>query len=475
MKFLLLTFLSTSLLAAVDYGTEGSYLPKLGITVVELNGTLTIINVNPASTAFGKVLVGDVLTEIRGSGKKYLFSSLEELNNSLTNITDRDRIALVGNRAANKFFVAMTVQTLNIPVSNLDGSKKQSKKKPMLYIQQYGGRDPFPNAEIIVDPWLRACMVYKINNQRQPRYLNAGNLAKNAWRCSADNGQEAAQYCLELCQKYGGSQNIPAVQADLVYRQNFQDINPIDVSKIKEFKIANGKSFLYGDWEELANYEIGALKVRHIRRIVGYDVHDNPDTSMKEYYEYFGQPDKSKIAKKLTCESGYLEILDISGPINEDIHLIVDKALQGMSKCIDKNGVVSEKTKIYMTSGGGYLEDGFELAKVLRKYDVHAVIPWGQYCASSCATAFLGAKIREIKDGANILFHAPYTIKENRYRDDEMVCQKDNEELENFYIEMLGKENGDLLYDRTMKYCSLTDGWTLNNDAASLFGITNNP
>ena len=55
---------------------------------------------------------------------------------------------------------------------------------------------------------------------------------------------------------------------------------------------------------------------------------------------------------------------------------------------------------------------------------------------------------------SSILFHAPYNVKANFKKELEVKCQKTNKELENFYLEMLGKENGSLVYDRTMSYCS---------------------
>ena len=42
----------------------------------------------------------------------------------------------------------------------------------------------------------------------------------------------------------------------------------------------------------------------------------------------------------------------------------------------------------------------------------------------------------------------------------------------NYYIQRLGTSEGETLFNRTMRYCSTTEGWTLNKDAAKLFGIT---
>jgi hypothetical protein len=43
--------------------------------------------------------------------------------------------------------------------------------------------------------------------------------------------------------------------------------------------------------------------------------------------------------------------------------------------------------------------------------------------------------------------------------------------LRRYYIARIGDEDGELLFNRTMKYCSNKNGWRLNRDAAGLFGI----
>ena len=39
--------------------------------------------------------------------------------------------------------------------------------------------------------------------------------------------------------------------------------------------------------------------------------------------------------------------------------------------------------------------------------------------------------------------------------------------------EMLNETDGEFLYKRTMSYCSQSSGWSLNKDAADLFGLLN--
>jgi hypothetical protein len=70
------------------------------------------------------------------------------------------------------------------------------------------------------------------------------------------------------------------------------------------------------------------------------------------------------------------------------------------------------------------------------------------------------------------MVHAPYYYL-NRYT---IECQSTVQavNLKNYYIERLGEHEGETLFNRTMRYCSTKEGWTLNKDAAKLFGITTN-
>ena len=73
------------------------------------------------------------------------------------------------------------------------------------------------------------------------------------------------------------------------------------------------------------------------------------------------------------------------------------------------------------------------------------------------------------------MFHAPYSydIAALEKGKVEIECQYENEKLQKYYIEMLGNEDGELLYKRTMSYCGIEASWSLNKDAAKILGITN--
>ena len=45
--------------------------------------------------------------------------------------------------------------------------------------------------------------------------------------------------------------------------------------------------------------------------------------------------------------------------------------------------------------------------------------------------------------------------------------------LASYYITALGTEDGYTLWEKTMSNCSLNSGWTINADAAKIYGITN--
>ena len=76
----------------------------------------------------------------------------------------------------------------------------------------------------------------------------------------------------------------------------------------------------------------------------------------------------------------------------------------------------------------------------------------------------------ENSESAKIMFHAPYRYT-NRY-DISCSTRRETRDLQGFFVSVLGDTDGGFLYERTMSYCSNQSGWTLNADAAEIFGIT---
>ena len=113
------------------------------------------------------------------------------------------------------------------------------------------------------------------------------------------------------------------------------------------------------------------------------------------------------------------------------------------------------------------MKDGYELGKIFRREDVKTNIVINAECFSSCATAFLGGLYRNLQEGGKLMFHAPYSYT-SKY---DISCSKQDTQLLTYMKEMLNPTDGDFLYKRTMSYCSKSSGWSLNRDAAEIFGL----
>jgi len=202
-----------------------------------------------------------------------------------------------------------------------------------------------------------------------------------------------------------------------------------------------GSSYNWSHYHStIKDIKIGDLKIRHVR---------TSDSS---------------------CNQGFWDIIELDGTINNDATIVIEKILKeidnGKGKCI--RGSQHIATTITLNSDGGYLVEGIALGRMFRKYQVLTSLTKDQKCRSSCSTAFLGGKFRKMSNDALLMMHSPYL--DNGYS---IKCASKNEasELKKYYIDMLDIETGNLLFDRTMNYCSKSDGWTLNPDAAEILGI----
>jgi ATP-dependent protease ClpP protease subunit len=177
------------------------------------------------------------------------------------------------------------------------------------------------------------------------------------------------------------------------------------------------------------------------------------------------------------CKTGEDNLIELEGEIGPDSTFAMKRLLEQVSPCVNQAGQI-HKIVLSLRSGGGVLRDGFELGKLLRsRSDILAVVDQNGFCASSCAVAFLGAQVRVVADEASVVFHAPYYQELNTAGEIEANCNTESGvaiELMNYYTSMIGVEDGLRLFDRTMSYCSVTDGWVLRGgDAAKLFGVSN--
>ena len=173
------------------------------------------------------------------------------------------------------------------------------------------------------------------------------------------------------------------------------------------------------------------------------------------------------------CASGSLEMLEVSGPIGPDSTAVVSRVIDKLQPCFDENDRPVPNI-VALSSGGGLLSDGFMLGEMIRSRGMHTTVLAGTYCASSCTIAFMGGVQRTMAAESSLMFHSPFTVET---RGSEFVMDCSNEEvasfLRNYYQTMLGLADGQFVFERTMSFCSQRDGWLLNRDAASLFGIVN--
>ena len=172
------------------------------------------------------------------------------------------------------------------------------------------------------------------------------------------------------------------------------------------------------------------------------------------------------------CEGKY-QFMEFIGPMNDDTSEVFRRLLEQTPTCKDKNGETIP-VWVSMSSGGGYLRDGFKVGNLFRENNVNTIINKDELCASSCATAFMGGKERVILNTGQIMFHAPYSFNKNALKNGQarIKCQFNNSDLRNYLVLMMNKADGDFLYKRNMSYCSTSSGWLLNKDAADLFKVT---
>ncbi len=173
------------------------------------------------------------------------------------------------------------------------------------------------------------------------------------------------------------------------------------------------------------------------------------------------------------CVSDDLEMLEVSGPIGPDSTAVVSRVIDRLKPCYDANGNKVPNI-VALSSGGGLLADGLMLGEMIRSRGLDTTVLAGTYCASSCTIAFMGGTRRTMARQATLMFHSPYTVEREATK---VVLDCSDKEVADFlnkyYSLMLGKADGQFVFERTMAYCGETEGWFLNRDAASIFGIVN--
>lgn len=169
------------------------------------------------------------------------------------------------------------------------------------------------------------------------------------------------------------------------------------------------------------------------------------------------------------CVEETTDHMQLSGPIGPDSSEVVRRMLMDISPCHLKSSKQRLSTVVFLNSNGGLMKDGYKLGQIFREYEVTTVATEDQFCASSCAIAFLGGFHRVMQGNAKLMFHAPYIDNGQTIK---CPTKDDARDLSEYFKRFLGESNGKFLFERTMDFCSKSKGWEINADAANLFGIT---
>ena len=227
---------------------------------------------------------------------------------------------------------------------------------------------------------------------------------------------------------------------------------------------------------EIANYKAGeSNSYAESRDHPGKSMADAYSQATTETYNIDLLQIRHTYRRDASCSSGFINKFELTGVISPDSTFAMTRLLERFPACKTSSGYVMRPSTIALNSGGGLLSDGYALGRELRRLGISATVEPNATCASSCAVAFLGGKRRIVSSSGTVMFHAPYFDGENAYGKRDISCDVGREalaELNAYYREMTDADTGDRLFERTMWYCSASDGWVITGAAAAeLYGI----
>ena len=176
-----------------------------------------------------------------------------------------------------------------------------------------------------------------------------------------------------------------------------------------------------------------------------------------------------------SCQQGGDHTVYIKGAIGPDSSFAMGALLEKLEPCMTFDGQPVVPVKVILNSGGGLLDDGYKLGEIFRNQKIKTIIGDKTICASACAVAFLGGSIRNVAPSGQILFHAPYRTKMSVDGSQVVDCSIPISRLNGlkaYYKKMTNADAGERLFDRTMQYCSSSNGWLIEgSSAAELYDI----
>lgn len=91
-------------------------------------------------------------------------------------------------------------------------------------------------------------------------------------------------------------------------------------------------------------------------------------------------------------------------------------------------------------------------------------------CFVLCGCIF-GGVFRDVSYNGKLIYHAPY--RSDLKFPMRIMCagKSDAEMLRSYYSQMIPGASSERLFERTMDYCDLANGWTVDRGAAEFFGL----
>lgn len=133
-----------------------------------------------------------------------------------------------------------------------------------------------------------------------------------------------------------------------------------------------------------------------------------PEPQVPEAADAKREPDGAEITTStVTIEGELIPVITVAGELLfGDEQRFVDAAIGAAGAIVDLSGP------------GGSLHAGFEIGKAIRLKNFATIVLENTECASACALAWLGGRVRFMQDGARVGFHAPYVLEGDEPRPD---------------------------------------------------------
>ena len=168
------------------------------------------------------------------------------------------------------------------------------------------------------------------------------------------------------------------------------------------------------------------------------------------------------------CVKASMDYVEFDGAINKESLSAFEAVLIEAQGCKNRKGTPIYPF-VYLNSSTGDYPDGYTLGEMFRKFNIETVVTQGQTCKGACAVAFLGGRLRLIRDNGALVFAS------NKVRGIGIECERANNQvmLRNYLERMLGVVYSEPLYFNLMSNCFQPNGLSLDRNTANELGVAN--